>query len=305
MPDSMMVFDRTAVRRHRDRASAILSTADFLFREAAVRLLDRLNDVTRRFELGLNIGCRHGELAQELGPASKVDHLLQCDFSPPMAREAARTAPSFAADEEFLPVAENSIDLALSNLSLHWVNDLPGAMVQIRRALKPDGLFLATLFGGETLKELRTCLIEAESEVRGGASPRVSPFVDVRDAGGLLNRAGFALPVVDADAITVTYADPLRLMTDLRAMGETNAVNERSKKFLRRDVLGRALQMYAERFVDERGRAVATFQIVTLTGWSPHTSQQKALRPGSAKARLADALTTTEIALDEKVPKQP
>jgi SAM-dependent methyltransferase len=299
-----MVFDRTAVRRHRDRASATLSTADFLFREAAVRLSDRLNDVTRRFELGLNIGCRHGELGQELSSISKVDRLLQCDVSARMAHEAARVAPSFVADEEFLPIGEDTIDLALSNLSLHWVNDLPGAMVQIRRALNPDGLFLATLFGGETLKELRTCLIEAESEVTGGASPRVSPFVDVRDAGGLLNRAGFALPVVDADAITVTYTDPLKLMADLRAMGETNAVNERSKKFLRRDVLGRALQIYMERFVDERGRAVATFQIVTLTGWAPHASQQKAMRPGSAKARLADALTTTEIALDDKTPKQ-
>ncbi|MBL8629867.1 MAG: methyltransferase domain-containing protein [Rhodospirillaceae bacterium] len=303
MPDSMMVFDRKAVRRHRDRASATLSTADFLFREAAVRVADRLNDVTRRFGLGLNVGCRHGELVQELGAASKVDHLLQCDFSPRMAMKAAATAPTFAADEEFLPIAEQSLDLVISNLSLHWVNDLPGAMVQLRRALRPDGLFLATLFGGETLKELRACLIEAESQITGGASPRVSPFVDVRDAGGLLNRAGFALPVVDADAITVTYADPLRLLADLRAMGETNAVHERSKRFLRRDVLGRALQLYMDRFADARGRAVATFQIVTLTGWAPHTSQQQALRPGSAKARLADALTTTEIALDEKAPK--
>ncbi|MBL8642726.1 MAG: methyltransferase domain-containing protein [Rhodospirillaceae bacterium] len=304
MPDSMMVFDRLAVRRHRDRAAATLASADFLFREAAVRLLDRLDDVTRRFALALDLGCRHGAVAEALKSHTKVDHLVQCDLSPALARHAAANgAPTFAADEEALPLAEQSLDLVLSNLSLHWVNDLPGALVQARRALKPDGLFLATVFGGETLKELRACLMEAESEVSGGASPRVSPFVDVRDAGSLLNRAGFALPVVDADAMTVTYAEPLKLLADLRAMGETNAVHERNKRFMRRDVLGRALQLYAEKFVDARGRVVATFQIVTLTGWAPHASQQKALRPGSASARLADALTTTEIALDEKAPR--
>lgn len=305
MTDSMMVFHRLAVRRHRDRASALFSHADFLFREAAVRLLDRLNDVKRRFPLAANIGCHQGEVAGELGTHSKVDALVQCDFSPAMARVAAQNKiPTLVADEEALPFGAATLDLAISNLSLHWVNDLPGALVQIKRALKPDGLLLATVFGGETLKELRASLIEAESEITGGASPRVSPFVDVRDAGALLNRAGFALPVVDADAITVTYAEPLKLMADLRAMGETNAVNERSKKFLRRDVLARALEIYRERFTDARGRCVATFQIVTMTGWAPHASQQKALRPGSATARLADALTTQEIKLDDTTPRQ-
>jgi NADH dehydrogenase [ubiquinone] 1 alpha subcomplex assembly factor 5 len=296
MSDSMFVFDRLAVRRHRDRAAMNFGHADFLFREAAERLTDRLHDVTRRFPLALDLGCHGGQVAQVLGTSSKIDHLIQCDASPMMAQCArANGVSTLSADEEALPFGEQTLDLAISNLALHWTNDLPGALVQIRRALKPDGLLLATVFGGETLKELRTALLEAESEITGGASPRVSPFVDVRDAGQLMNRAGFALPVIDSDTITVTYAEPLKLMADLRAMGQTNAVRERRKTFLRRDVLARALNIYQDRFTDERGRVVATFQIVTLTGWAPHASQQKALRPGSAKARLADALSTTEI----------
>jgi NADH dehydrogenase [ubiquinone] 1 alpha subcomplex assembly factor 5 len=302
MSDSMLVFDRQAVRRHRDRAAGAFDGADFLFREAAERLLDRLQDVTRTFDLGLNLGCRTGKLGVTT-PSAKVGRWIQSDLSPAMAQQAVQShVPTFAADEEVLPIADNCLDLVVSNLSLHWTNDLPGALVQIRRALKPDGLLLANVFGGETLKELRACLIEAESDVTGGVSPRVSPFVDVRDAGSLMNRAGFALPVVDADAIAVTYTDPLKLMADLRAMGETNAVRERSRKFLRRDVLARALDLYRQKFSDARGRVVATFQIVTMTGWAPHASQQKALRPGSAKARLADALATTETALDDTTP---
>lgn len=298
-----MVFDRMAVHRHRDRAAAALAGADFLFREAATRLLDRLDDVTRCFPLGLDLGCHNGQIADLLGSHAKVDKLIQCDVSGGMAKAAATKAiTTLVADEESLPFAEATLDLVLSNLSLHWVNDLPGALVQIRRALKPDGLLLATVFGGETLKELRTAMMEAESEITGGASPRVSPFVDVRDAGQLLNRAGFALPVIDADSVSVTYTDPLKLMADLRAMGETNAVRERSKTFMRRDMLARACEIYRERFSDARGRVAATFQIVTLTGWAPHQSQQKALRPGSAKNRLADALATTETHLDDKTP---
>jgi NADH dehydrogenase [ubiquinone] 1 alpha subcomplex assembly factor 5 len=296
MSDSMFVFDRLAVRRHRDRAAKNFQGADFLFREAAERLTDRLHDVTRRFPVAVDLGCHGGQVARVLGTTSKIDHLIQCDASPMMAQCArANGVSTLSADEEALPFGEQTLDLAISNLSLHWTNDLPGALVQIRRALKPDGLLLATVFGGETLKELRAALLEAESEITGGASPRVSPFVDVRDAGQLMNRAGFALPVIDADTITVTYTEPLKLMADLRAMGQTNAVRERSKSFLRRDVLARALNIYRERFTDTRGRVVATFQIVTLTGWAPHASQQQALRPGSAKARLADALSTTEI----------
>lgn len=299
MPDSMLIFDRQAVRRHRDRAASAFGRADFLFREAGERLADRLRDVVRAFPLALDLGCHQGALASALAATSKVERLIQCDISAAMIRGAVGAAAGIVADEEALPFAEASFDLVTSNLSLHWTNDLPGALIQARRALKPDGLLLANLFGGETLKELRACLLRAEGEVTGGASPRVSPFVDVRDAGMLLTRAGFALPVVDADVITVTYAEPLKLLADLRAMGETNALIERSRKPLRRDVLMRALDLYRDEFCDARGRAVATFQLVTLSAWAPHQSQQKALRPGSAQARLADALKTQEIALND------
>jgi SAM-dependent methyltransferase len=214
---------------------------------------------------------------------------------------AAKAGPlAVAGDEERLPFAENRFDLVLSCLSLHWVNDLPGALIQIRRALKPDGLFLAAMFGGETGRELRQALAEAEIAVEGGLSPRVSPFAEVRDLGGLLQRAGFALPVVDSDHLTVSYANPLRLMADLRGMGESNAAVERRKQVTRRATLIAAVERYAELFGDSEGRVPATFQVLYLTAWSPHPSQQKPLRPGSAETRLADALDTTEIPAGEK-----
>jgi SAM-dependent methyltransferase len=221
-----------------------------------------------------------------------------------MAREARHCngLATLCCDEEWLPLAEARLDLVLSNLSLQWVNDLPGALAQIRRALRPDGLLLATVFGGETLRELRSVLMEAEGEISGGASPRVSPFVDVREAGNLLTRAGFALPVVDTDTLTVTYPDLFKLMADLRAMAETNAVRARSRRPVSRALFLRAAALYAERFADARGRLVATFQIVTLTAWTPHASQQKPLRPGSAKTRLADALKTDEVGLGDPIP---
>ncbi len=300
----MRVFDRGLVRQRRDRAAAKLSTADFLLRESASRLTDRLLDVARDFPMALDLGCHGGQVGELLAGHPKIGTLIQADLSPRMAHlaRAATARPTMIADEEFLPVAENSLDLVLSNLSLHWVNDLPGALAQMRRAVKPDGLLLATLFGGETLRELRTALLEAEIETTGGVAPRISPFTDVRDAGNLLTRAGFALPVVDADVITVTYADMFKLMADLRAMGETNSVIERRKIPTRRDTFLRAAEIYRSLFADERGRLKATFQIITMTAWAPHASQQKPLRPGSATIRLADALKTQEVALDEATP---
>ncbi|MBX7199684.1 MAG: methyltransferase domain-containing protein [Rhodospirillaceae bacterium] len=300
MPDSMLVFDRALVRRHRDRAAPGFSAADFLFRESAARLADRLLDMAREFALTLDLGCRTGLMTEALRGHPKIGRIVQCDPSPAMARQAGLYAPTVCADEEWLPFAEGAFDLALSNLSLQWVNDLPGALAQTRRAIKPDGLLLATMFGGETLQELRIALLEAESELTGGITPRVSPFVDMREAGGLLTRAGFALPVVDTETITVTYGDMFKLMADLRAMGETNAVIERAKKPSGRALFLRAAEIYRDRFSDARGRLTATFQVVTLTAWVPHASQQKPLRPGSAKARLADALATREIGLGEK-----
>lgn len=302
MSDSFEVFNRLSVRRHRDRAAADLGDHDFLFRESAERLSDRLDDVKRRFPLALDLGCHGGQLGRALKRRGGVETLVQCDLSPAMAAQAGREdgLPALACDEEALPFAGGAFDLVLSNLSLHWVNDLPGALLQIRRALKPDGLFLAAMLGGDTLKELRQALGEAEAAEEGGLSPRVSPMADVRDLGGLLQRAGFALPVTDTDTITVNYPDPMALMADLSGMGETNAAHEMRKGFTRRRTLEAAWARYSELFAGPDGRVPATFQVITLTGWAPDASQPQPLKPGSAEARLAHALDTVEISAGEK-----
>jgi malonyl-ACP O-methyltransferase BioC len=300
MADGIRVFDRGLLRKRRDRAARHFAAHDFLVREAAERLADRLDDVTRRFPVALDLGCHTGELAAILGRRGGIETLVQCDLSPAMAARAAANhnptlaAPTLAADEEWLPFAEASFDLVLSCLSLHWVNDLPGTLVQIRRILKPDGLFLAVMLGGETLTELRQAMAAAEIAVEGGLSPRVSPFADLRDAGMLLQRAGFALPVVDGDAVAVTYADPMRLLADLRGMGETNAVAEQRRGMTRRATLFAALADYQQRFAGPDGRLPATFQLLTMTGWAPHPDQPRPLPPGSATQSLAEALGNVE-----------
>lgn len=302
--DVQAPFDRRALRAHRDRAAANLPAHDFLFREVAERLVDRLGDIARRFPRVLDLGCHGGEISAMLAGQSGIETLVQCDLSPGMSRRARRNGHlTLAADEEALPFGRAAFDLVFSNLSLHWVNDLPGALAQIRHVLKPDGLFLAALLAGETLNELRRALLEAELAVSGGASPRVSPVADARDLAGLLQRAGFALPVVDSDTITVTYADPIRLMADLRGMGETNAINARSRQPARRALFLEAASRYREIHGDAEGRVKATFQIVYLTAWAPHESQQKPLRPGSATSRLADALGVEERPAGERAPK--
>ncbi len=298
MAGAMKVFDRGAVRRHRERASAGFAGHRFLVAEVAERLADRLSDVAREFAAALDLGCHSGELGATLGGRGGIRRLVQADLSEAMVRRAS--GPRLVCDEELLPFAPASFDLILSVLSLHWVNDLPGALAQIARCLKPDGLFLAALLGGETLHELRQALITAELEEEGGASPRVSPFVELRDAGGLLQRAGLALPVVDSDTITVTYGDALELMAELRGMGESNAVLDRRHGLTRRATLLRAAELYRELYADRDGRLPATFQVLTLTAWAPHESQQKALAPGSARARLAAALSTDEHSAGEK-----
>ncbi len=300
-------FDRRALRRHRDRAAAGLAGYDFLFREVGGRLLERLGDLKRRFPLALDLGCRRGLLAELLGedakgPPGGIETLVQCDLSPVMAGYAAeRPAGSggpgrlvLAADEEALPFGPERFDLVVSCLSLQWVNDLPGALAQIRWALKPDGLFLAALFGGDTLLELRRALLDAETAERGGVSPRVSPFVDLRDAGALLQRAGFALPVADADRITVDWGSPLSLMRDLSRMGEGNALAERARHLTAPATLFAAAERYPRR---ADGRVEAEFEVVYLTGWAPAAGQQQPLRPGSAKASLAKALGGEEQAV--------
>ncbi|BBK45083.1 SAM-dependent methyltransferase [Allostella vacuolata] len=285
-PEGMRVFDRRAVRHHRERAAAAFAAHAFLFEEVAQRLADRLDDVRRQFATILDLGARGGVMARALAARGGDPFVVHADLSP---RLVAGLPHPVVADAEALPFA-GGFDLVVSCLDLHWINDLPGALVQVRRALRPDGLFLATFFGGDTLNELREAWLAAEIEVEGGAGPRVSPMADGRDAGALLQRAGFALPVVDSDRITVTYADPVTLMRDLRGMGETNAVDLRRRGGTRRDTLFRAAEIYAERFGDGDGRVRATFEIITMTGWAPHASQPKALKPGSAAFRLAEAL---------------
>jgi NADH dehydrogenase [ubiquinone] 1 alpha subcomplex assembly factor 5 len=294
----LLLFDRRAVRRHRERASRNWGAADFLVREAAERLADRLDDVKRRFPLALDLGCRDGVLARSLRGRGGIETLVAMDSAFGFARAAP--SPRLVAEAEALPFKPASFDLILSVLDLHSTNDLPGALLQLRQALKPDGLLLASLFVGETLTELRRAWIEAELAEEGGAGIRVAPFADPRDLGSLLQRAGFALPVIDSDSIEVNYANALKLMADLRAMGEANAVAERRRQFTRRATLARAVDFYAQFFATQDGRVPARFEIVTLTAWAPHESQQKPLRPGAAKTRLADALGTIEHSTGDK-----
>ncbi len=304
MADRIEVFDRQQLRQRRGRAAATLPAHDFLFREVATRLVDRLADIRRDFPFALDLGCHNGCIATaaETLAAGKIRTLIQADLSPQMAGAARSNAaiPTLAADEERLPFGDASFDLILSCASLHLVNDLPGALIQIRQALKPDGVFLAALFGGATLTELRQAWLAAETSLEGGAGPRVAPFAELHDAAGLLQRAGFALPVADSDQITVTYENPLKLMADLRGMGETNVLIERRRTPTRRATLKAAIEHYRAQFADHDGRVPATFQILFLTGWAPAADQPQALRPGSASARLADALDTSERSAGEK-----
>jgi SAM-dependent methyltransferase len=295
-PSAPLVFDRPLLRRRLARALSG-SYASFLVERAVADLADRLGAVTRTFPVALDIGTPTEAAVGVLRGSGRVETVLR--IAPVVPRG---TVPRLTAlgDEEALPVGPESVDLAVSILALHSVNDLPGALFQIRRALKPDGLMLACLFGGDTLTELRQAFAAAESEMEGGASPRVAPFAEIRALGGLLQRAGFALPVTDTEAVTVRYASVFGLMADLRAMGLTNALALRRKTPLRRTTLLRMAEIYAERFADSDGRIRASFDMVWLSGWAPHESQQKPLRPGSARARLADALGTVEHRLGER-----
>ena len=289
-PDGAAVFDRRAVRIHRDRAApGFEAGGDFLVREVGERLAGRLDDVKRRFARVLDLGCHSGQLGLLLRRQTAPDLLVEADLSQSMV---ARTAgPSrLVADEEWLPIRSDSLDLVVSALSLHWVNDLPGALVQIRQALTPDGLLLAAMLGGDTLFELREAFVRAEAGHEGGVRPHVSPFPDVEALGALLQRTGFALPVVDSDRITVTYESTTALMHDLRAMGEANATQARARHFARRETLRALEDCYQETFGHADGRIPATFQVLYLTGWRPHDSQQQPARRGSGTVRLTEAL---------------
>ena len=290
------IFDRSLLRRRRQRA-AKLGPATFLLERVADDLAERLSTVTRHFDLAADLGTPSPAARERIAGNDKVGAVIAIN---PHVGRRDRQPLAIAADEEALPFRDASLDLVVSALALQFVNDLPGTFAQVRRALRPDGLFLAALVAGDTLTELRQAFAQAEAEVTGGASPHVAPFADVRSLGMLLQRAGFALPVTDLDRITVRYETPFGLMSDLRRMGATNALRERARKPSRRAVLLRMAEIYAARFADADGRIRATFDVVWLSGWAPHESQQRPLRPGSATARLADALGASEMPAGEK-----
>jgi SAM-dependent methyltransferase len=302
MPESPLIFDRALIRRRRRRAGD-LGAATFLLDRAAADFADRLAAVLRRFDVAVDLGTPGTALREVLARLGSVGTIVSVRTADALPEQASANEKVVVADEEALPFRDGALDLVVSALALQFVNDLPGTLIQIRRALKPDGLFLAALVGGETLTELRQAFAAAESEIEGGASPRVAPFADVRELGALLQRAGFALPVTDVDRVCVRYDSVFDLMHDLRRMAATNALTERRRAPLRRATLIRMAEIYNQRFADPDGRLRATFEIVWLSGWAPHPSQQQPLRPGSAKARLADALGTREMPAGDKAGK--
>jgi SAM-dependent methyltransferase len=291
-----IVFDRLLLRKRRQRARA-LGPETFLIDRVAAELGERIAVVLRRFERAVDLGTPTDAVRRALAANDNVGTIIAAT---PDAALLDAVFPRVAADEEALPFADGALDLVVSALALQFVNDLPGTLIQVRRALKPDGLLLAALIGGDSLSELRAAFAEAESEIEGGVSPHVAPFADARELGALLQRAGFALPVVDSDRLIVRYASVFALMRDLRRMGATNVLAERRRAPLKRATLARMAEIYAERFADADGRLRATFEIVWLSGWVPHESQQKPLKPGSATQRLADALGAQEISAGEK-----
>jgi NADH dehydrogenase [ubiquinone] 1 alpha subcomplex assembly factor 5 len=295
------IFDRKLVRIRRDRAARNFASFDFLCARTIAETCDRLTEIKRDFTSVLDCSAANGLFAKTLQQnveyeeiAKNIELLVQSESSIEMARRADQVTGglTLVSDEEFVPFAEASFDLAVSFLAMHFVNDLPGALLQIKRALKPDGIFIASLFGGDTLTELKQVLMEAQIEVEGGASPLIAPFADIRDIGALLQRAGFALPVTDLDRVTVHYATMFDLLKDLRGMGQTNVLIERRKKPLGKEVLFKAAELYHHKFAGPDGKIPATFDIIYATGWSPHGSQQKPLQPGSGKIPFAEAIKT-------------
>lgn len=289
------IFDVDLAEANRLKAiRAAKPGADFLLEIAAEEIADRLAVVERHFEDAAELYGMTGSSARAAMASGKVDRIFRVETASDFAEpgEDLRVAPL-----EFPGLEDQTLNLVISPLSLHLTNDTPGFFIQVRRALKPDGLFLAAIPGSGTLTELRECLLTAETEIYGGASPRVIPFADVRDVGGLLQRAGFALPVVDQESYTVRYDTLFGLMADLKAMGMANPLLGRPNRPVSRTFFLRAAELYAERFSDPDGRIRATFSMIYVSGWAPHESQQKPLRPGAAKTRLADALNTEEIKL--------
>jgi SAM-dependent methyltransferase len=284
------IFDRALMRKRRARALKQPQFPDFLYQAAAAEIADRLDLTLHSFGRALALGAAAAPLAQVMARSGKFGHVITADWTP----RGPAGSVDIVIDGEALAFAPASLDALIAGPGLEFVNDLPGALAQIARALKPDGLFLAVLFGGETLSELRQSWFTAETEITGGVSPRVAPFADVRELGRLLQRAKLAMPVADLDRLTVRYPSGLAVMAELKAMGLANALAARRRSPVTRTLLARAASIYEELFSDPDGRVRATFDLVTLTAWAPAETQQKPLKPGSASTRLADALGTTE-----------
>lgn len=291
--NNIQVFDRSVVRRNRERARPQRHEYSFLQEWSDKQLSDRLCDIKRTYEITLQIGSFSKSLTIDPDKRITMDLSPQC-----MAKNGSNA--QIVGDEEFLPFAKDSLDCVISSLCLHSVNDLPGTLIQIRNSLKPDGLFLASILGGQTLHELRQCLMEAELSLLGGAYTHIFPFVDMPQLADLMQRAGFSLPVVDFETLHVSYENIFSLMKDIRGMGEGNSLAERSRTYLRRDVLMKAAEIYAERFSDQDGRITASFDVLFMIGWAPAQNQQQPLRPGSAEQNLAEWLGTEEFSTHDK-----
>lgn len=284
MTSDIFVFDRNIIAEKKNRIASDLPNHGFLFDWTSEQIIDRLGVIKKQYPLALQIGNR-----------ATINNLEKFGIKKIITLDNAnKLSPSVIADEELLPFGSNVFDIVISPLNLHTTNDLPGTLSQIRHCLKSDGLFIAAIFGGETLYELRQVMSDVEMQKTGGISPHISPFADLPQMGSLMQRAGFNLPVIDSEKITVTYDNVFKLMWDLRLMGESNSIKARKKNFTSRRFFHDVNELYAERFSEEDGRIKATFEIIFLLGWSPHESQQKPLRPGSAENRLADALATNE-----------
>ena len=303
MHDEAELFDRVLLRRRRSRFASELSQHEFLLSRVATEITERIEVILRDFPLALDLGAYDGVLGRAVGALPSVGAMIYAESAPALA--ALCPKPSVVCDEDMLPFRDKSLNLVVSGLSLHRVNDLPGALIQICHALHPDGLFIGAALGNRSLLELRHALIKAEAELEGGASPRVAPFADMREYGTLLQRAGFALPVTDSDLLTVTYPSPRDLMREIRAMGGGNVMAERRKEPRARGTLERAEEIYRMWYGTPEGRITASFEIVYLSGWAPHESQQKPLAPGSAMKRLADVLGTKEHPAGDKASFQP
>ena len=292
MTENIVPFDRNLLALRRKRALTKCSTrTDFLLKATIEDFKLRLGAVNRQFNNALDLSGHTGLVSNVLKVSGKVSNVIRAD---PLIPDLTTGHPTLVLDEEFLPFSKSSFDLIVSVLTLQWVNDLPGTLLQIRNCLKPDGLFLGVLIGGESLTELRNSFLKVEAELYGGTSPRIAPFIDTHTLGLLLMRAGFALPVVDQDSLIVRYDNAHKLMSDLKSMGASNILTERSRKPATRTLLTQVVENYQNQYSDSDGRIRATFQTISLSGWAPHESQQQPLKPGSAKFRLEDSLKKIE-----------